>query len=345
MTKNKPYKRRNGTGCVVRLSGRRREPFEVRVNTHMDKRNYPVYDVLGRFAERDEAMAALLEYNKNPYDININSLTFKDVYKLWYDWKYVHGKKKFSSSSIYCTNAAYKKCDSLYNAVFKDIKTPQLQAVLNNDSYSHAMLEHIHNLFNQMYKYAIQFDIVEKNYSQFAFIPKEDDDEHGVPFSPEDVQKLWHNLDKPYVDTVLIYIYSGFRLNELLKMPLADIDTVNMTFKGGLKTAASKNRIVPIHSRIQPLVLNRLKTADTNIFNISSAEYYKAFNEVLAVCGIDENHTPHDCRHTFSTMLDNAGANKTSIKRLMGHSSGNDVTEKIYTHKDIEQLRKAIELI
>ena len=59
MTKNKPYKRRNGTGSIVRLSGRRREPFEVRVNTHMDKRNYPVYDVLGRFSERDEAMAQL----------------------------------------------------------------------------------------------------------------------------------------------------------------------------------------------------------------------------------------------------------------------------------------------
>ena len=44
-------------------------------------------------------------------------------------------------------------------------------------------------------------------------------------------------------------------------------------------------------------------------------------------------------------MLDNAGANHISIKRLMGHSSGNDITDKIYTHKDIEQLRKAIEMI
>lgn len=345
MTYKKPLRRKNGSGSVVRLSGRRRCPFEVRVNTRMDERNYPIYDVLGRYAERDEALAALLEYNKNPYDISNNKVTFNDVYKLWYDWKYVHGKKKYSNSSIACTRAAYNKCEDLYSLVFKDIRTPQLQAVLNNDKYSHAMLEHVQNLFNQMYKYAMQFDIVEKNYSQFAFIPKEDDDEHGVPFTPEDIEKLWNNLDKPYVDSVLIFIYSGFRITELFTMPLSDIDINNMTFKGGIKTAAGKNRIVPIHSKIQPLVLNRLKDAQGNLFNVAKPAYYDLFNKALLMSGISDTHTPHDCRHTFATMLDNAGANHISIKRLMGHSSGNDITDKIYTHKDIEQLRKAIELI
>jgi site-specific recombinase XerD len=73
--------------------------------------------------------------------------------------------------------------------------------------------------------------------------------------------------------------------------------------------------------------------------------YYPIFNQALVNAGITTDHTPHDCRHTFATLLDNAGANTISIKRLMGHSSGGDVTEKVYTHKDIEQLRIAIELI
>ena len=55
-------------------------------------------------------------------------------------------------------------------------------------------------------------------------------------------------------------------------------------------------------------------------------------------------HLPHDCRHTFATLLNDAEANSTSIMKLIGHSSF-DITEKIYTHKDIEELRKAIELI
>ncbi|STO30760.1 Tyrosine recombinase XerC [Fusobacterium necrogenes] len=50
-------------------------------------------------------------------------------------------------------------------------------------------------------------------------------------------------------------------------------------------------------------------------------------------------HRPHDCRHTFATLLSNANANATAIKKMIGHESY-ATTEKIYTHKDIEELRK-----
>ena len=56
------------------------------------------------------------------------------------------------------------------------------------------------------------------------------------------------------------------------------------------------------------------------------------------------DHIPYECRHTFATMLDNNDTNpkiKKLKKLLLGHSS-NDVTEKVYTHKTIEQLRLAV---
>ena len=59
---------------------------------------------------------------------------------------------------------------------------------------------------------------------------------------------------------------------------------------------------------------------------------------------LELDHRLHDCRHTFATLMDNAGANKVSIKRIMGHAS-TDITDKVYTHKDIEELKKAIDLI
>ncbi len=59
---------------------------------------------------------------------------------------------------------------------------------------------------------------------------------------------------------------------------------------------------------------------------------------------LDLDHKPHDCRHTFATLMDNAGANKVCIKRIMGHAS-TDITDKVYTHKDIEELKKAVDLI
>ena len=56
------------------------------------------------------------------------------------------------------------------------------------------------------------------------------------------------------------------------------------------------------------------------------------------------NHKPHDPRHTFATNLDNAGANQVAKERLMGHASRN-VTNNTYTHKDLEQLRKTVNLL
>jgi len=346
----KNFRRSNGKGSVVRLSGNRRQPFEVRVNTRMDERNYPVYDVLGRFEDRDNAMQALLEYNKDPYDLNNNKLTFASVYELWYQQKYVKSKKKYSASSIFCTRGAYNKSSELHDKLIKDIRTQDMQRILDNYELSHAYMEHIRNLFRSVCKYAMQYDYIKKDYSEFISITKADDDQPGVPFTDEEVQKLWDNKDKPFVDTILILIYSGWRITELLTLELDNIDLEQKTFKGGIKTTAGKNRIVPIHSKIFNMVKLRYECNygsficdDKPIMEPHS--YYKYFNEALTSAGVNSDHTPHDCRHTFTTLLDNAGANSTSIKRLVGHTSGGDVTEKVYTHKSIEQLRKAIELI
>ena len=78
----------NGYGSVVKLSGNRRKPFEVRVNTRMDERYYPVYDVLGRFSDREDALIALAEYNKNPYSVSDRGMTFSQIYEKFYKNKY-----------------------------------------------------------------------------------------------------------------------------------------------------------------------------------------------------------------------------------------------------------------
>lgn len=55
-------------------------------------------------------------------------------------------------------------------------------------------------------------------------------------------------------------------------------------------------------------------------------------------------HTPHECRHTCATLLDNAGANETAVKRILGHAS-QGVTKGVYTHKSLHELKRAIDLI
>lgn len=349
----KARKRRpNGSGTIVKLSGRRRNPFQVRVNTRIDAYGFPVYDVLNNYPDRVSAEIALAEFNKEPYDLHNRQKTFSEVFASWYMWKYKapHTIKGSKTNSQNCTIAAYKKCTALHNMIMWDIRTQDMQDILDNQELSHATLEHIRNLFRQMYKYCIQFELVAKDYSQFTRIAKEDDDKQGIPFTPEELQLLWNHKDNPFVDTILIYCYSGWRINELARMPLADIDLENRTFTGGLKTRYSRNRTVPIHSAIYDMVLHRCNRQFKSLIyhdgssDIPESKYREYFNAALLSCGIHTEHTPHDCRHTFNMLLDNAGADRVTRYKLMGHK-GQDINETVYTHRDIEQLRAAVELI
>ena len=52
---------------------------------------------------------------------------------------------------------------------------------------------------------------------------------------------------------------------------------------------------------------------------------------------LEMQHTPHECRHTFRSRLDSAGANKVCIDRIMGHKS-KGTGERVYTHKNIDTM-------
>ena len=246
--------------------------------------------------------------------------------------------------------AAYKKCHALHSMAMWDIRAQDMQAILDQAELSHAMLEHIRNLFRQMYKYAVQYELVAKDYSQYTRITKEDDDTQGVPFTMDELRMLWEHRDSPFVDTVLIYCYSGWRINELARMPLDGISLEERTFTGGLKNRYSRNRTVPIHPAVYDMVRRRLDGRFNSLIyhdgtrTISEQRYRESFNAALQACGIRTEHTPHDCRHTFNMLLDNAGVDRVARYKLMGHK-GQDINENVYTHKDLGQLREAVESI
>lgn len=345
-------RRRNGTGTIVKLSGARRKPFQVRVNTRIDEWGYPRYDVLGNFPDRVSADIALAEYNREPYSIGNRKKTFLQVFQDWYKWKYRKSadSRAGMTSSQYCMIAAFKNCEPLHRLTMSEITAIDLQRLLDREDYSYAKLEHIKTMLNQMYRYALQFDIVTKNCAEFVRIGKEDDTESGVPFTQEDLDLLWKHKDFPFVDTILIYCYSGWRINELAKMPLSDIDLEAKTFTGGSKNRYSRNRTVPIHSRIYPMVLARYDTRFHSLIyhdgqqDISEEKYREYFDQALKACGITEKHTPHDCRHTCNSLLLNAKTDRVARYKIMGHA-GKDINEKVYSHMGVEQLRNEIERI
>ena len=80
-----PMKLPNGYGSVTKLSGRRRNPYIARVTLGRDDYGVLVRKTLGYYPTRKDALAALAEYNRDPYDLTAEKLTFGAVYQIWYD--------------------------------------------------------------------------------------------------------------------------------------------------------------------------------------------------------------------------------------------------------------------
>lgn len=198
-----------------------------------------------------------------------------------------------------------------------------------------------------MYAYAIQNDIVEKDYSQFVHINIPDDDENGVPFSQDALDTLWKNSDMENVSIILLMIYTGFRIAAYRTIQYNEAEQF---FQGGIKTFASKNRVVPLHPAIQDFAksfaLKYLSGSENFVVNKFRNNFYKTLNSLgLSTSVSGTKHTPHDCRHTFSWLCDRYGVDDMSKHMLMGHSLGNDVEKSVYGHRTFEELKNEIKKI
>lgn len=267
--------------------------------------------------------------------------TFKDIFLAYYLDKfkaeYKHPGKKVSME--YSMSAAFKNCAVLHDKDFSSLVANDLQAVIDDCPLKHASIELILTLFHQMYRYAMKNNLVDRNYSEFVEIYQEEDDEHGVPFTEDELKTLWKNVDNEIIEFVIIMCYSGFRISAYKSM---EIDLKKKYFKGGVKTRTSKERTVPIYSAIHDLVKRRMQR-DGKILKISPGVFRLNMYEALSVIGI-EKHTPHDCRHTFSMLCEKYEVNENDRKRMLGHSFS-DITNKVYGHRTLEDLRKEIEKI
>lgn len=268
--------------------------------------------------------------------------TFEDVYREYFKWKFENEKgHSYSKNTVNATISAFKRCADLHSRIFSELKYDDLQNHLDNSTLSHAALELDINLIKQMYKYALICEYTGRNPSQFLKISKEDDDIPGEPFSGEDLKKLWAHKSDPTVEFLLIMCYSGYRITAYRTL---EVHLPEGYFKGGIKTKCSKDRIVPIHSAIRPLVEARVKRQGAMLLNTTPYVFRTAMYKTLKELSI-KHHTPHDCRHTFSMLCEKYGVKENDRKRMMGHSFGSDITNAKYGHRSLDDLKTEIEKI
>lgn len=292
---------------------------------------------IGYYPDKKTAMIALAEYNQNPAALGTANLTFKDIFELWKADHY----KNISASSAAGWDNAFKNSVPLHNIKMKDIRTKDLNDCMNGLTVGGGRQRIIKSFWLQLFKYAIEHDIVQKNYAQFVVEKDKVPETTRKPFTDEEVALLWEKVDAvPGADAALIMIYTGMRPSELLQIKAADVDLDTRLMVGGIKTKAGKNRYIPICGKILPLVRRRLADGCETLMSydgkpMSYARFkYNAWNKMVATLSF--KHSPHECRHTGVTIMRRMGIDKDMVKLIVGHSSG-DVTDR-YTHTKPEQL-------
>lgn len=332
----------NGSGSVYKLPGNRRKKW-IAVKTTSWQGGKQKRVIVGYFEEKTEAVNALGRFEYNPHA----KITFKEVYELWSKrhFEKVKNTTAYQIKSIYINHLS-----KLDNERIADLKIGILQVFFDKMNLSRGTLKGIKSTLSMIFQYAMKNEFITKNPVPFIELKKFEPVIQRRVFTADEIQKLWDNVNVPFVDSILIMIYSSLRVNEFLSLRNEDIeidDNIKLINIKDSKTEAGIRKI-PVHDRILPLLINKMKNSNGLLTKNGRGKKYQysfyriEFLKALEKVGIEKKHTIHDCRHTTATLLSNAGADPVSIAKIMGHTSYSNMTAKVYTHKDNKELKKAI---
>lgn len=343
----------NGFGCVYKASGNRRKPYIARITVGWDEETgKQLFKNIGSFPTYKEAMSALTEYNTDPYDIDASRITFAEVYEKWSFNKF----PKISHSMMLSYKNAFKACTPIHDLPFVTIKKHQIQTVITDSDKTFSGKERMKMLISQMFDYAMECDIVKKNYCKCEIDLGERPERVLArnPYTAEEIEKLYKSLHiYRYTDTILMMIFSGVRPSELLLVETEKVHLDENYFICGIKNSSSKNRKVPISKFVRPFFEKYYNAAVASgskwlIQNTEGHQMkYSNYNRdkyVKIMEQLELSHMPHDGRHTFATFMDAAGANKLCTQLIMGHSP-KVLIDSVYVHKTIAELQAEIDKI
>lgn len=110
--------------------------------------------------------------------------------------------------------------------------------------------------------------------------------------------------------------------------------------EGSIVKLGGKNRKIPIHKSILPIIENLLSNNTEYLITDEKGKKVDYKNYLTKVWHKNEiltKYSPHYTRHTFISRAVKLELNQQVLKAIVGHSSS-DVTSSVYTHIDDEQI-------
>lgn len=333
----------NNYGSVFKLSGKRRKPFAVRIMIGKNKKGSPQYKYIGYFEKKGDALSFLAKYNDglvSASNAEISSISFKNVFD---EWITEHERYKSVSQKTHESyTTAFNQLKELHDRKFVSININDLQRQIDRfEGMSRSTISKPITLLHFMYKYAMKMEYVDKDLADFIIrVSPEEREQMHKAFRHDEIQALWDDYSET-AKQLLLFIYTGFRATELLDMKISDVHLKDRYMVGGKKTAAGKNRAVPIHKKILPIVKEFYNENNEYLITEDNKHItYNHFKDYHIIPFLNEKgmkHTMHDTRHTCASLLKEYGCDDLYRKLILGHHI-QDLTDRVYTHVEIQRL-------
>jgi len=360
-TENKKKKRGprrfNGTGSVYKLKGRRRRPWVAYYSPENDENGKPI---------------PLYSYHETAFDASEAIPGMKDEYwekkgrspladdtidVIWERHKAVRFPKLEEDTRKEYSNS-YSHWEKLHHRKIADLTTKDLQDILlEYKDMSYSFLSKMRSVMVMIFNKAEEDDIVKRNYASFLELPKTGSENERRSYTDEELNDItkaaFDELGSehiPYADVELVMCYMGWRPTEMCLLEPSSVNTEKWYIKGGIKTEAGKERIVPIHSLIQPIIEKWLAKGHSRLFTNEVGEplnkdtWGTRHNKAVTMIFGERIAVPYTTRHTCASILHAAGADHLSIARIMGHKDYK-ITARSYTHVQLKELKAAIDTI
>lgn len=332
-------RRVRGTGSIRKLTDTRRsKPYRVEKG---GKR-------LGDFPSMEAAQQFLDRINAKPRLAGSINLTLQDVYDIWKtrDYPELTPKGRATYDTI------WPKFAPVAALRMRDVTTETIQPLVDAEikkGRSRSQQEKIRSMYSLLCQIAMERDIIDRNYAQFLRLSSQRAVTRDL-FTEEEIQAVLQ--DAVACDTskiIAILLYTGFRINELLQMPLSGVNVKQWYFRGGEKTEAGRDRLVPIVTAIRPFVRYFWDRATGELFlsgysgnlqdnNFRKRDYYPTL-ERLGIRTKDRTMRPHSCRYTLATRGHSMGIDNDTLAKILGHAEF-AVTSDIYIQADLQHLHQ-----
>lgn len=337
----------NRFGKIVKLSGKRRNPYYPML--WIDEREDPVtyqkkqiYKGLPSQATYSAALRVLTEAHREQETFGCG-YTFSEVFDMACAEKYTDEHPMPSNRTC-----SVKYLEPIGKKRISDLRAADLERTVNADAVPRTLKMPVAGMIRLAFDYAMRHEYIDKNYAEIAHyqFDKAVRVERKL-FDPAEVESIMSSVGLSIQNDILaVLIYTGMRQVEAVKIKRSDVHTEERYFLCGVKTDAGKNRPVPIHPNIMPIIEKHfVRSGELNAETLFCDDAGKPLPDTLMMNWIRRHipgHLSHDCRHTFTSRAAECGMTDIAIDRITGHVSPG-ITKQVYTHLSIDYLISEIE--